>query len=464
MVDHGYDVSDPRDVDPMFGDLETFDALVADAHRLGLKVTIDVVPNHTSDRHPWFAAALAAAPGSPERARYVFRAGRGPGGDEPPNNWQSNFGGPAWTRVPDGEWYLHLFAPEQPDLDWRDDEVRADAEATLRFWLDRGVDGFRVDVAHGLVKDARLRDNPGVHRWGTGHGPEDRFTWDQPEVHDVYRGWRKILDSYPGDRMAVGEVYLADAAARARYVRPDELSLAFNFALLWAGWDAGRLHTAIQDSLDASGAVGAPTTWVLSSHDAVRHLTRFGGGQVGLRRSRAAILLLLGLPGPVYLYQGEELGLPDVDLPGEVRQDPQFRRTGGERVGRDGCRVPIPWSGDAPPYGFGPGGTWLPQPDDWAGLTVEAERGDPDSMLSLYRTALRLRREHLRDGSPEWMDAPEGVLGWRRDGVSVLVNLSSSAVPAPEGELLLASEPAAAGGTLPPDTAVWVRAEQVTGS
>ena len=459
MVDHGYDVADPRGVDPVFGDLATFDALVGEAHAAGLKVTIDVVPNHTSDQHPWFRAALAAAPGSRERARYVFRPGRGPGGDEPPNNWQSNFGGPAWTRVPDGEWYLHLFAPEQPDLDWRNDEVRADAEATLRFWLDRGVDGFRVDVAHGLVKDARLLDNPGVHEWGTGHGPETRYAWDQPEVHDVYRGWRRLLDSYPGDRMAIGEVYLADATARARYVRSDELSLAFNFALLWAGWDAGRLRTAVQESLDASGAVGAPTTWVLSSHDSVRHLTRFGGGSAGLRRSRAAVLLLLGLPGPVYLYQGEELGLPDVDLPNEVRQDPLFRRTGGERIGRDGCRVPIPWSGSAPPYGIGPGGTWLPQPPDWEPLTVEAQRDDPGSMLSLYRAALALRRDspELLDAALEWVDGPEGVLAWRRDGTTVAVNLSGAALPAPPGKVLLASEPGAADGTLPPDTAVWVR-------
>lgn len=453
MVDHGYDVADPRDVDPLFGDLAGFDAMVSDAHAAGLKVTIDVVPNHTSDRRAWFRAALAAAPGSPERARYVFRPGRDGG---PPNNWQSNFGGPAWTQVPDGEWYLHLFAPEQPDLDWRNDEVRADAEATLRFWLDRGVDGFRVDVAHGLVKDAQLRDNPGIHEWGTGHGEETRHAWDQPEVHDVYRSWRRLLDSYPGDRMAVGEVYLADATARARYVRADELSLAFNFALLWAGWDADRLRTAVQESLDASGAVGAPTTWVLSSHDSERHLTRFGGGAVGWRRSRAAVLLLLGLPGPVYLYQGEELGLPDVDLPLEVRQDPLFRRTRGQRLGRDGCRVPIPWSGDAPPYGFGPGGTWLPQPADWAPLTVEAQRQDRGSVLSLYRAALALRREpDLLDAPLEWVDAPAGVLAWRRGGITVAVNLSAGPVPAPPGELLLGSEPAA--GTLPPDTAVWVR-------
>ncbi|HZB51696.1 MAG TPA: glycoside hydrolase family 13 protein [Mycobacteriales bacterium] len=468
MVDHGYDVADPRGVDPLFGDLAAFDAMLADAHALGLKVTIDVVPNHTSDQHPWFRAALAAPPGSPERDRYLFRDGRGPDGAEPPNNWQSAFGGPAWDRVPDGQWYLHHFAPGQPDLDWRHPEVQADAEATLRFWLDRGVDGFRVDVAHGLVKDARLRDNPGVHRWGTGHGPETRYAWDQPETHEVYRSWRRLLDSYAGDRMAVGEVYLADAAARTRYVRPDELHLAFNFALLWAGWDAAALRDAVDGSLTASAQVGAATTWVLSSHDSVRHLTRYGGGEVGRRRARAAALLLLGLPGPAYLYQGEELGLPEVELPDEVLQDPVFRYTRGERRGRDGCRVPLPWSGDRPPYGFGASSrTWLPQPADWAPLTVEAQQDDPDSMLALYRAALATRRAEpaLRGGTLSWLESPADVLAFARPGaggepVVVAVNLSGRSVPAPPGHPLLVSDPAAPAGTLPPDSAAWVRPPQ----
>jgi alpha-glucosidase len=469
MVDHGYDVVDPRGVDPLFGDLATFDAMLADAHALGLRVTIDVVPNHTSDQHPWFQAALAAPPGGPERARYLFRDGRGPGGAQPPNNWQSNFGGPAWERVPDGQWYLHHFAPSQPDLNWRNPEVRADAEQTLRFWLDRGVDGFRVDVAHGLVKDAQLRDNPGVHQWGSGHGPETRYAWDQPETHDIYRAWRRLLDSYPGERMAIGEVYLADATARARYVRPDELHLAFNFALLWAPWDAAALRDAIDGSLTAGAAVGAATTWVLSSHDAVRHVTRYGGGEPGRRRARAAALLLLGLPGPVYLYQGEELGLPEVALPDDLLQDPLFRYTRGERRGRDGCRVPLPWSGDRPPYGFGPGPeTWLPQPADWGPLTVEAQRDDPTSMLALYRAALATRRAEpaLRGGTLSWLESPADVLAFSRapaaggPGVVVAVNLSARAVPAPPGRVLLASDPDAPAGTVPPDTAVWVRPER----
>jgi alpha-glucosidase len=477
MVDHGYDVVDPRGVDPLFGDLADFDGLVADAHRLGLRVTVDLVPNHTSDQHPWFVEALASPPGSPPdsaaRDRYLFRDGRGPldarGGARPPNNWESNFGGPAWTRVPDGQWYLHSFAAQQPDLNWRNAEVVADYDRTLRFWLDRGVDGFRVDVAHGLVKDRQLRDNPGRYTWEMhGHGTETRHSWDQPEVHDVYRRWRAILDSYAGDRMAVGEVYLASAAARARYVRPDELHLAFNFHLAWADWDAGQLHEAIDESLAAMSAVGAPTTWVLSSHDAVRHLTRFGGGDLGRRRARAAALLLLALPGPVYLYQGEELGLPQVELPAAAIQDPLYERSGRRRPGRDGCRVPLPWSGTRPPYGFCPDDVepWLPMPADWAALTVAEQQRDDASFLALYRRALALRRteQALGLGALSWCaDAPAGCLQFSLrpsgGGAALLcaVNLGDEPVPLPDGELLLASEPGLAGELLA-DTAAWLRA------
>jgi alpha-glucosidase len=472
MVDHGYDVADPRGVDPLFGDLAEFDRLVTAAHRLGLRVTVDLVPNHTSDRHPWFLEALASAAWSAARDRYIFREGHDPddarGGSRPPNNWESNFGGPAWTRVPDGQWYLHSFAAQQPDLNWRNEEVAADYDRTLRCWLDRGVDGFRVDVAHGLVKDRQLRDNPGRYTWEMhGHGAETRYSWDQPEVHEVYRRWRVILDSYIGDRMAVGEVYLASTAARARYVRHDELHLAFNFHLAWADWDAGQLRAAIDESLAATAEVGAPTTWVLSSHDAVRHLTRFGGGEVGRRRARAAALLLLALPGPVYLYQGEELGLPQVEIPPAAIQDPLYERSGRSRPGRDGARVPLPWSGTVPPYGFCPDGVepWLPMPADWAALTVAEQQGDDDSMLALYRRALALRRTQpeLGGGSLSWYaDTPADCLLFSRQperaGSALLcaVNLGAEPMSLPEGEVLLASEPGVVR-ELPRDAAAWLR-------
>jgi alpha-glucosidase len=470
MADAGYDVSDYRDIEPIFGTLADADGLISEAHALGIKVIVDLVPNHTSDEHDWFRAALAAAPGSPERARYLFREGRGEHGEVPPNDWISNFGGPAWTRVtePDGtpgQWYLHLFDPKQPDLDWTNSDVVAEFESVLRFWLDRGVDGFRIDVAHGLAKDPEMPDLSG--NWATG-GPavEGHPHWDRDEVHEVYRGWRRITDSYAGDdRIFVGEVWVQTPERLARYLREDELHTAFNFTYLLAPWDAKALHTAIDDSIDALAAVGAPATWVLSNHDVVRHVTRYGGGAVGTRRARAATLLTLALPGGAYVYQGEELGLPEVvDLPAQARQDPAFARTDGEDGLRDGCRVPIPWSGDAPPFGFGPGDgqPWLPQPADWAGLTVEKQLADPSSMLALYRAALELRRDRpeLGDGTMFWIDTAGEVLAFRRDpGFVCVVNVGDDPAPPPDavrgGAVLLSSDPLAADGSLPGATSAW---------
>jgi alpha-glucosidase len=461
MADHGYDVADPRDVEPVFGDLAGFDAMLADAHRLGLRVTIDLVPNHTSDRHAWFTAALASPPGSPERSRYFFRDGRGPAGAEPPNNWPSVFGGPAWTRVPDGQWYLHLFAPEQPDLDYSNPEVLADLETTMRFWLDRGVDGFRIDVAHGMAKADGLPDMPPLEQTGllAGHGPEDtRF--DRDGVHAIHRRIRAVLDQYPG-AMAVGEVWVSDDERLARYVRDGELHLAFNFKLLLADWTLPALRGAIDGSLAAVAGTPAPACWVLSNHDRSRHVTRYGDGELGTRRARAAALLQLALPGAAYVYNGDELGLPDAFVPDEALQDPIWERSGHRVRGRDRCRIPLPWSGTEPPYGFTTGtATWLPMPAGWGPLTVEAESADDGSMLSLYRTALRLRRTSPAfDGeSLEWLPAPGGCLAFRRPGGLVcLLNLSGADVPLPEGSVLLASADVD-GGRLPPDAAVWLRA------
>ncbi|WP_329398294.1 glycoside hydrolase family 13 protein [Streptomyces melanogenes] len=477
QADAGYDVADYRAIDPMFGTLHDADALIRDAHDLGLRIIVDLVPNHSSDQHEWFKRALREGPGSALRARYHFRAGRGADGELPPNDWESIFGGPAWTRTEDGEWYLHLFAPEQPDFNWEHPAVADEFRSILRFWLDMGVDGFRVDVAHGLVKAPGLPDIGGSDQLKL-LGNDVMPFFDQDGVHEIYRSWRLILDEYPGERIAVAEAWTPTVERTAHYVRPDELHQAFNFQYLGAPWDAEALREVIDVSLAAMRPVGAPATWVLSNHDVTRHATRFanppglgtqlrtpGDRELGLRRARAATLLMLALPGSAYLYQGEELGLPDVtDLPDEVRQDPSFFRAEGQDGFRDGCRVPMPWTVDGPSYGFGSGGSWLPQPASWGALSVEAQTGDPDSTLELYRTALAARREHpgLGSGSAvSWLDAPEGVLAFARDGFVCTVNLTAEPVrlPAP-GKAVLSSdsrEVALDGGefVLGADTTVW---------
>ncbi|PSL00957.1 alpha-glucosidase [Murinocardiopsis flavida] len=471
LADGGYDVADYRDVDPRFGTLADFDAMRERAHELGLRVIIDIVPNHTSSAHAWFRAAAAAAPGSPERARYIFRPGTGPGGDEPPNNWRSLFGGSAWTRLkrPDGtpeEWYLHLFDSEQPDLDWNHPEVRAEFADVLRFWLDRGVDGFRIDVAHGMVKDPALPDVAEGLPTELIDATVELPYFDQDGVHDIYREWRAITDEYSGNRAMVAEAWILDAERVARYLRPDELHQSFNFEYLTAPWDAAALRAVIDSSLAANGAVGAPSTWVLSNHDTVRHVTRYGGGAQGLRRARAAALLMLALPGSAYLYQGEELGLPEVtDLPEEALQDPTWLRSGRTERGRDGCRVPLPWSAGTAPFGFGAADSmpWLPVPPAWGALARGAQEADPGSTLSLYREALRLRRELTAADTLSWGAAPEDVLVVHRGaGFVCAVNLGGDVVElALPGEVLLSSAPVeAAGGVvrLPGDTAVWLRA------
>ncbi|MFI1047063.1 glycoside hydrolase family 13 protein [Streptomyces griseoruber] len=487
LADGGYDVEDHRDVDPRLGTLADFDALAAEAHRLGLKVIVDLVPNHTSHRHPWFQEALAAGPGSAARARYVFREGRGPHGELPPSDWQSVFGGSAWERVPDGQWYLHLFARQQPDLDWSHEEVREDFRTTLRFWSDRGVDGFRVDVAHALTKDLTepLRDlgapAPSGEEALAGLPPGTHPFYDRDEVHEIYRDWRRVLDSYSPPRTAVAEAWVP-GARRALYARPDELNQAFNFEYLQAPWDADAIRRVITDSLATARAVGASATWVLSNHDVVRHPSRLmlppgtdenawllSGGTApavdearGLRRARAATLLMLALPGSSYVYQGEELGLPEVaGLPVDVLRDPLWEQTGRTRKGRDGCRVPLPWTAAGPSYGFGAGGAWLPQPEWFARYAVEAQDGVAGSTLELYRTALRLRRKLFDGEEPTWLpDTPPGVLAFARSGGRRCVtNLSATPVPLPPGEVLLSSTPLPDGtgpNPLPPDTTVWL--------
>ncbi|GGX79904.1 glycoside hydrolase family 13 protein [Streptomyces anandii] len=489
MADHGYDVADYRDIDPLFGTLGDAEQLIEEAHRHGIRVIPDIVPNHTSDQHAWFRAALAAGPGSPERERYVFRSGRGADGAEPPNDWVSAFGGPAWTRLPDGDWYLHLFAPEQPDLNWEHPEVRAEFESILRFWFSRGVDGFRIDVAHGLVKHPELPDLPPRREPGelaSQDLPREHVEhphWDRDEVHEIYRAWRKVAEEFPGERCFVAEAWADTPERLSAYVRRDALHTAFNFGFLMSSWDAKDLRAVIDDSLAMLGAVGAPATWVLSNHDVVRHISRYGRRtarrwtvdepyrpegpldlETGTRRARAAALLMLALPGGAYVYQGEELGLPEVeDLPEAVLQDPIWERSGHTDRGRDGCRVPIPWSGRSAPYGFSPedasAAPWLPQPADWSERSVAAQSGDERSMLELYRRALRLRREHpaLGDGTLTWRDAPEGVLCFDREpGLVCLVNLSAEPYPLPGHGSVLLSSGSVKDGLLAPDEAVWL--------
>ncbi|WKV74377.1 glycoside hydrolase family 13 protein [Streptomyces sp. PCS3-D2] len=472
QADAGYDVADYRAIDPMFGTLHDADAVIREAHGLGLRIIVDLVPNHCSDQHEWFKQALREGPGSRLRERFHFRPGQGEDGELPPNDWESIFGGPAWTRVADGEWYLHLFAPEQPDFNWEHPAVQDEFRSILRFWLDLGADGFRVDVAHGLVKAPGLPDL-GARDQLKLLGNDVMPFFDQDGVHEIYRSWRRILDEYEGDRVLVAEAWTPTVERTARYVRPDEMQQAFNFQYLTTDWEATALREVIDGSLAAMRPVGAPTTWVLSNHDVTRHATRFanpaglgtqlrepGDRELGLRRARAASLLMLALPGSAYVYQGEELGLPDVtDLPDEVRQDPSFFRAAGQDGFRDGCRVPLPWSGTEAPYGFGTGGSWLPQPDSWAELSVEAQTGDPSSTLELYRTALRLRRERPDLGagdSVDWQDAPEGVLAFRRGDFLCTANTTGTAVRLPvAGEALLSSGATVEDGVLPADTTVW---------
>ncbi|MFZ9042655.1 MAG: alpha-amylase family glycosyl hydrolase [Ilumatobacteraceae bacterium] len=478
LDDGGYDVADYRDINPMFGTLADAQRLIDDAHAHDIRVIVDLVPNHTSSEHPWFRAALAADPGSPARARYVFRDGRGDDGAEPPTNWSSVFGGPAWTRTPDGSWYLHLFDSSQPDLDWENEEVRAEFDDIFRFWLDRGVDGFRIDVAHGMVKDQAFPDLDTGEQILESSNRRDHPHWDRPGVHDINRRWRAVLDASGRDVMMVAEAWVHPESL-PDYLRPDEYHQSFNFDFLTTPWSRHEATDAIDRAITAANAVGSTPTWTLSNHDVMRHATRYGlpagtnwrtwpltgpvedlDPDVGLRRARAATLLLMALPGSVYLYQGEELGLPEVwDLPADVLDDPVWENSGHTQKGRDGCRVPIPWTSDGPSYGFGSGPAWLPQPAVYGRLAAAAQAGDPDSTLELYRSALALRRVHLVDDeSFEWLAADEGALAFRRgSGLVCTVNYGPGPVSMPVGELLVSSAPIIMMNELPADTAVWTR-------
>ncbi|MEH0985390.1 alpha-amylase family glycosyl hydrolase [Micromonospora sp. CPCC 205556] len=450
--DGGYDVSDHRAVDPRMGTLAELDGLIADAHRLGLRVVVDLVLNHVSSAHPWFTAARVAGPGSPERDRFHVRPGRGVAGELPPNGWRSIFGGPAWAPFGDGDWYLHLFDAEQPDLRHEHPEVAADAAATLRFWLDRGVDGVRFDAAGSLVKDPAYPELPVGWRAGDPSPYSDR-----DEVHEIYRRWARQLAAYPGDRLGVAETW-GGPEVIGPYLRPDELGQAFAMdPLYWPlrpeDWQAG-----VDALLAATTRHGRLPAWVHGSHDVSRAAQRWGRDG-----ARAMLLLLLALPGAVYLYAGDELGLPEVALADDEIRDPVFRRSGGTERGRDGARVPLPWTDGPAPYGFGPVGStpWLPQPAGWGGFSVARQADDPTSALVLTRAALRLRATCWRGRPAEvtWLDAPPGCLAFRRgaDGPTCLVNLGDTAIDRRPygGSVLLASAPVD-GPTLPARSAAWL--------
>ena len=482
LADGGYDVDDYRDVDPKIGTLDDFDEMIAALHGAGIRLIADIVPNHSSDRHEWFRAALEAGPGSAERERFIFRDGRGEHGELPPADWTSIFGGPAWTQVPDGQWYLHTFAKEQPDLNWNNSEVHEDFKQTIRFWSDRGVDGFRIDVAHGLAKElpevlpsqAELDGLP----WDGTHP-----TWDRDEVHEIYAEWREVFNEYDPPRFAVAEAWVG-ADRRPLYASEKGLGQAFNFDLLEAHFDAEQFRAVVTANLELSARAGSSSTWVLSNHDVVRHASRYGlppkadheekagvdwllargaeptlDAQRGLRRARAASLFELALPGSAYIYQGEELGLHEVaDIPDAHRQDPTFFRNQGVEVGRDGCRVPLPWTADGPSFGFGPATAHLPQPQWFAEHAVSRQEEDPNSTLALYRRALRLRRELQTAEELEWLDTGPDVLGLiRPNGWICVTNFGTEPADLPDGEVLLSSAPLV-DGRLAGESTAWLQA------
>lgn len=484
LADGGYDIVDHQDVDPRLGTLADFDDLVATAHTHELRVIVDIVPNHTSDQHPWFRQALTAPPGSPARQRYIFRDGAGPDGTRPPSDWRSHFGGSAWERLADGQWYLHLFSREQPDLNWEHPDVRAHFLDTLRFWADRGADGFRVDVAHALVKDLSepLRSQPNLDRRLPLDGSDPLY--DRDELHAIYRTWRAVLNEYDPAKMAVAETWTPTSWRTYLYARPDELGQVFDFSLLKSPWDAAGYRSTIQQSLtdhQQRANDGGGLTWVLSSHDVPRHASRLAlppgtdldswllssgtrpdvDTETGRRRARAATLMMLALPGCAYLFQGEELALPEVaDLPVEALRDPVWERTKGAVRGRDGCRVPLPWTRTGPSFGFGSGAGWLPQPEWFGPMSREAQEEDRCSALHLYRAALALRRRLQTDDTTlTWIDnGHRQSLQFRRaNGWQCLINLGDDVVPTPAGQPLLASHDIGAAPTfVPPDTAVWL--------
>ncbi len=489
--DHGYDVSDYMQIEPDYGTLADAKELITQTHNLGMRILVDIVPNHCSDQHIWFQEALKAVPGSAARDRFIFRDGKGDNGELPPNNWQAVFGGSAWERITEsdgrlGQWYLHLFAAEQPDFNWQNKEVKSYFEKVLRFWLDLGVDGFRIDVAHGMIKAEGLPDVPTDPKLLDG---KPMPFWDQDGVHEIYKEWRKILDSYPNDRMAVAEAWVFPSSRIARYLRPGELMNSFNFEFFGSKWEAKELKELIQRSIDSLKEVDAPSSWVFNNHDVVRSVDRFdlglglSGGTTlerqgdpsklnlarGRKRARAGALLMLALPGGAYIYQGEELALPEArDIPEDRLTDPRWAMSGFTDRGRDGCRVPLPWKTNlAGAFGFSensklnPVDAWLPQSKNWGEFSVESQDDDETSPLNLYRNALKIRKSHpgLGDGTITWLEVNNDVVAFSRPGGFVCYLNLGDAITLPENAKVLVSSQPLPGNTIPTDTAVWFELE-----
>jgi alpha-glucosidase len=521
LADGGYDIIDYRNVDPRLGTMQDFDAMVSAAHQEGIKVIVDIVPNHTANKHAWFLEALAAGRGSTARERYIFKEGSGPNGEFPPNDWQSLFGGPAWERVEDGQWYLHIFAKEQPDLNWNNPEVHEEFKKTLRFWSDHGTDGFRVDVAHGLAKKLDGASMKDLSRWTVHDSLSHDGThplWDRAQVHDIYREWRQVFNEYNPPRFAVGEAWVVPEH-QYLYASPDELGQVFNFEFAIANWFSQDFRTAIRDGLQAAKSSGSTATWVMSNHDVPRHPSRYGlpqapskathqlpkdwvlrdgttyeeNRELGTRRARAAILMETALPGSVYIYQGEELGLFEVpNIPWDRLEDPTPFRTRGRYTekGRDGCRVPLPWnSQDAPheaswdsrfgtgaSFGFSPSDATagsqsadphLPQPLWYKDFAVDVEQQDPTSMLSLYKACLSHRAALLTSAhntSVTWLDEGDEVIAYTRQAadnsgytaIASITNFGKNAVALPEGDLILSSIQLDDPALLPQDASAWI--------
>jgi len=488
--DHGYDVADYMAVNPDYGTMDDAKALIKEAHASGIRIILDLVPNHTSDQHKWFQAALDSTPGSKERARYIFRDGKGPNGNLPPNNWEAVFGGPAWERVigKDGkpeQWYLHLFAVEQPDLNWENQEVWQHFREIFKFWLDLEFDGFRIDVAHGMWKEKGLPDvrEAELELLDRHYRPY----WDQEEVHEIHRDWRKITDTYKHQPMLVSEAWAPTDQRIAMYVRSDELHQSFNFSFLTALWEAKSLKKIIDNSMAEVVKVGAPPSWVWENHDVVRKTDRLELGlqnkgkgiekygdpkkinrERALRRARAATLLELALPGGAYIYQGEELGLFEVrDIPENRLEDPIWKMSGHTDRGRDGCRVPIPWTKDAAgAHGFSNDKNlkidqaWLPQSAGWGESAADTQQGVAGSFFEMVKTALAIRKTEsgLGDGQMDWIEVSDDVIAFQRPGkFACYVNLGKSEAVIPYGSEVLLASSELKGEHIPTDTAVWLR-------
>jgi alpha-glucosidase len=486
LADGGYDVADYRDIDPRIGTLEEFDELVDALHSRGIRVFIDIVPNHCSDQHIWFQEALKSPKGSKERDRFIFRDGTGENGEFPPSKLSSHFGPEGWTRVEDGQWYMHLFTKEQPDFNWDNPEVHQDFLKTLKFWSDRGVDGYRIDVAHALVKQLEPLPERDSYDLNVMKSDGTDSIFDRDAVHEIYATWRKLFNEYDPPRVAVAEAWV-HPHRRPAYASKNGLGQAFNFDLLASAWDPSAIKAVIDTNLEFAKTTGSSTTWVMSNHDVIRHATRLAipaGGdglsfatendwyvnhrldgdldtEMGLRRAKASTLMMLALPGSSYIYQGEELGLPEVlDIPSEQMQDPQWFRGEGKLKSRDGCRVPLPWSKSGSSFGFGAGPSHLPQPSWFGEYSVEAQEENLSSTLSFYRRALELRKSLATDAKLDWLESPDGVLSFSRpNGWTSVTNFSRAPISIPEGDVLIASSQLLEG-KLPTDCTVWVSRAQ----